>query len=334
MRRVADNFAFAERHADDVRYRTIVEARDRLGLGWDEAVAYADGYYAARAGWAECPHGNPSQVRSYRLGFSDGGGRPDDLFDVARRAFEAAAPEDHATGDRTFAIASSLPSSWLPPSDAPRPVPWSARLLLVGIGTDPPLATRLLDEVRRYAGHEEACILTVDAVRGFASWCCPAGNEQSLADWIARREFSDVLVSASGADLARIDVEASSLPLCRTVARTGRSALQQRAHLRIWLQRGLCPGETRAAGHIRWGKLASGLTGRLGEFTARYIGPVRPRGHNIRMELADGSVAHGYATAWGQPLAPEQVISNRSHLRREMTIMLRAFAAAMPQPFG
>src|SRR3546814_5052803 len=70
--------------------------------------------------------------------------------------------------------------------------------------------------------------------------------------------------------LALLDAHAAALPLCRTMERTRNTALQQRTHFRIWLDRGFLAGQTVGAGHIRWGKAVNGLTGRLGEFTARY----------------------------------------------------------------
>ena len=114
----------------------------------------------------------------------------------------------------------------------------------------------------------------------------------------------------------------------------GESAKARRAGRRSdrWLARGLAEGETRAAGHIRWGKMSKGLYGRLGEFTARYTGPHRPRGHRIIVERAAGIPASAYRTASGRALDPERIISNRSHLRREMTNLLRDFAAALHQP--
>src|SRR3546814_4410879 len=79
--------------------------------------------------------------------------------------------------------------------------------------------------------------------------------------------------------------------------RTRNTALQQRTHFRIWLDRGFLAGQTVGAGHIRWGKAVNGLTGRLGEFTARYAGKLPPRGHRIVIETADGKPAAGFVTA-------------------------------------
>jgi hypothetical protein len=57
--------------------------------------------------------------------------------------------------------------------------------------------------------------------------------------------------------------------------RTRNSVIQQRGQFRTWLDRGLDTGEIMAGGHICWTKVAQGLSGRLGEFTARYGGPTR-----------------------------------------------------------
>src|SRR3546814_3218745 len=70
------------------------------------------------------------------------------------------------------------------------------------------------------------------------------------------------------------------------------------------------------------------LTGRLGEFTARYAGKLPPRGHRIVIETADGKPAAGFVTARGEPLAWETVIANRARLRSTMAARLRAFGGA------
>ena len=106
--------------------------------------------------------------------------------------------------------------------------------------------------------------------------------------------------------------------------------IQQRGQLRVWLDRGLDAGETKAGGHICWTKIAQGLSGRLGGFTARYAGPARPRGHQIVVECTDGTSATGFMTPQGEPLNPETIISNKAHLRKHMAAMLRRFASAVP----
>lgn len=81
----------------------------------------------------------------------------------------------------------------------------------------------------------------------------------------------------------------------------------------------------------RPGSLPQGLSGRLGEFVTRSAGPAEPRGHRIVVELRNGTPALGFMTPQGEPLVPETVITNKAHLRKAMTIMLRRFAAAIPQ---
>ncbi len=58
-KRRADNFAFMEAKPHEGTISTwelaILTGRDRHGLDWDDAVAFADGWYAAHAGWAHNP---------------------------------------------------------------------------------------------------------------------------------------------------------------------------------------------------------------------------------------------------------------------------------------
>jgi hypothetical protein len=119
------------------------------------------------------------------------------------------------------------------------------------------------------------------------------------------------------------------LPRTRAMERTRNSVLQQRAQFRHWLARGRAPGDQFAAGHIRWSKMAAGLSGRLGDFTARHAGRAEPRGHRIVIEDASGDLAWGYRTAHGQELHPEIVIGNKSHARSAMAGLLRQYAAAI-----
>jgi len=49
------------------------------------------------------------------------------------------------------------------------------------------------------------------------------------------------------------------------------------------------------------------------------------------VELAGGRPAAGFMTPQGEPLVPETIITNKARLRKTMTIMLRRFAAAIPQ---
>ena len=101
--RRARNFAFVEGKAADGtiddRDLAILRARDAHGFDWNEAVRYAEGWYAARAGWSyreRMPHlrEEPTERAAYDVGFRDGGGDRTDLFDAARRAFIAAAPSN------------------------------------------------------------------------------------------------------------------------------------------------------------------------------------------------------------------------------------------------
>jgi len=110
--------------------------------------------------------------------------------------------------------------------------------------------------------------------------------------------------------------------------RSRNSLLQQRSHLRCWLDRGYDGTDNLGAGHIRWGKAIKGLTGKLGEFTARHVGPAPRRGHLIRIEAEDGVPAVGYATSTGDRLAPEIIVFNKTNIRREMAAALRAFGGA------
>ncbi|WP_260610697.1 hypothetical protein [Sphingomonas sp. IC081] len=81
--------------------------------------------------------------------------------------------------------------------------------------------------------------------------------------------------------------------------------------------------------HLVMQQSPAGLSGRLGDFTVRYAGPARPRGHRIIVEDADGMPASGYRTAHGRALHPELVIGNKSHLRAAMAGLLRQYAAAL-----
>lgn len=184
-------------------------------------------------------------------------------------------------------------------------------------------------------GHEMAHIIIADAGRGFRTWrggepaqtCDPADQLRALLSGI---EPDDLLIIADDKDLAWIDRHAGVLPLCRTMERMRNSAIQQRAQLRAWLERGLCEGEVLAGGHIRWTKLAQGLSGRLGEFVARYADKAQPRGHRLVIELRDGDPAIGFMTPQRELLNPEPIITNKAHMRRHMAAMLRCFAAAIP----
>ena len=337
------NFAFVERAvtkgSEDSRHVQILYARDHHGPGWTEAVHFSNGVYAARAGWAYTPPvagssvdpGSPLRA-AYDLGFAAGGGKPDDLFDAARRALHAA--DNAARVPVRHSGAKPAPSQWPSPNDAPRPTRWAKRLLI--IGASHPQRRDFIAALHSAAGGDTATVLLLDAEKGYARLRATEDDIDGAERWsplhslTAGLELENILVAVDGAELATIDADAAALPLCRTMERTRNSALQQRQQYKTWLSRGLGVGETRASGHIRWGKAIQGLTGKLGEFTARYGGPAPPRGHRILIEHSSGTPAIGFATVDGVPLDPEWIISNRARLRAEMAAMLRAFAAALP----
>ena len=67
---------------------------------------------------------------------------------------------------------------------------------------------------------------------------------------------------------------------------------------------------------------------RVGEFSARHVGPAPGGGHLIRVETAAGLLATGYASADGSPLCPEIVVSSKARLRSTIATTLRTFGAA------
>ncbi|ASY46820.1 MULTISPECIES: hypothetical protein [Sphingomonadaceae] len=356
--RQARNFAFTEariaKGEGDDRDRAILSARSLHGYDWDRAVQYAYGWYAAIAGWeprVRRPGCSTAATIAYDQGFAEGGGNRDDLFDTARRAFEAAAPQIEPP---LLATGRPRPSEWPKPTDEPLPARWSRRLLLLGApeaglvppsGDAKPDVAVLLPTLQACQGYGELFVIIIsgagfhafgnqppdarplEAASGVVSGSDPRLDRQ-LRALLAGRDFDDVLIAAQEGYLALLDAHASALPLCRTMERTRNTVLQQRAHFRIWLDRGLSAGESVGAGHIRWGKAAKGLTGKLGEFTARYAGKSPAGGHRIVVETEDGEPAHRYVTPQGEPLSPETVIGNRSHLRKEMAARLRAFGGA------
>lgn len=361
------NFAFTEDQVRLGRGSTqdtaILAGRDRHGYGWLRSVDYAWGWTAAQAGWEFRPPGRnllgivpPGSGEAYTQGFADGGGRRDDLFDTARRQFAAAGRVPKAAGE-VSAPSRPLPSDWRQPADLHRAVAWDRRLIILAAtamrGAGPPTrAIDLLDdplarEIRQVPAAEQVRLVILSGVHGFIDGyasCTPwtevmtperaaqlAASPDAAAQLAALldgREIEDILVAAQDEYLAVIDAHAAVLPLCRAMERTRNTLLQQRTHCRIWLARGRNAAENVGAGHIRWSKVIQGLTGKLGEFTARYGGKAIPRGHRIVIEVAPGVPATGYVTAAGIALAPEIVISNKSHLRVEMTRALRSFAAA------
>jgi hypothetical protein len=149
-----------------------------------------------------------------------------------------------------------------------------------------------------------------------------------LAALLAGREIDDILVAAEDVYLRVIDAHARALPLCRTMERTRNTPLQQRQHLRLWLSRGFAPGENLGAGHIRWSKRAKGLSGRLGEFTARADPSQTGRGARILITAEGGVPATGFATSGGAILSAEIDITSKARMKAEMERALRAFGAA------
>jgi hypothetical protein len=362
--RQARNFAFTESHVADGTISdyevAILRGRDQYGYDWDIAVAYARGWIAADIGLEHRFYVDGSKRQAekrtvYDRGFSDAGGDQADLFDAARRSNLAALRRDNQPVAPTPApIARPAPSSWPKPSDHARPTRWCRRLLIVSDATIEEVTPGLMrvtglhltDEVRARAGAEAMTIVTIDRHAGFVAGDCPietpvqitaARADEIIADprhgdalraILAGVEIDDVLVAVQGDYLRIVDAFAGALPLCANMERTQNSLLQQRAHLRCWLDRGYGGTANVGAGHIRWGKAIKGLTGKLGEFTARHVGPAPRRGHLIRIEAEGGEPALGYATSSGEPLTPVIIVSNKTNIRREMAVALRAFGGA------
>jgi len=362
--RQARNFALMERHLADGTIAdselAVLQGRDEHGYDWDIAVAYASGWTAAHAGWehrffADGSARQAAKRDAYDLGFADGGGDQADLFDAARRSNLAALRRDNQpSATQPTPIARPAPSSWPKPSDHARPTRWSRRLLIVSDATIEEVTPGLMrvtglhltEEVRARAGTEAMTIVTIDRHAGFVAGNCPAETStpiaasradeiiassqhgETLRTLLAGIEIDDVLIAVQGDYLRIVDAFAGALPLCANMERTQNSLLQQRAHLRCWLDRGYSGQTNVGAGHIRWGKAIKGLTGKLGEFTARHVGPAPRRGHLIRIEAEGGQLAHGYATSSGEPIAPEVIVSNKTNIRREMAAALRAFGGA------
>ncbi|WP_085811287.1 hypothetical protein [Sphingomonas sp. TZW2008] len=359
--RQADNFGFLERKASagqiDDSDLAVLSARDSYAYDWDRAVQYSRGWYAAHAGWEyrPCLDGRAGGVHAlkaaYDRGFEDGGGDRSDLFDAARRRNAAAL----RTGNLPPVVGAAppsrpLPSQWPLPSDEPRPARWARRLLIVSAeqGAAEGLGSfRVRDELSRFPGADAMTVVLVTASSGFAAllgqWSPEplsptraselAGEPEQirrLQELIGGRDFDDVLVAADGEYLRIIDAAASVLPLCRTMERTRNTPLQQRAHLRTWLGRGFSGDLNIGAGHIRWSKVTKGLTGKLGEFTARYAGRAEGGGHLIVIETAPGTLAAGFVRADGSPLDPTIAFSNKAKLREAMAAALRAFGGATP----
>jgi hypothetical protein len=206
-------------------------------------------------------------------------------------------------------------------------------VLLIGSSEFATATIGILAMFGEQPGHEAATLLLADAESGIralstASGSAP-GDDGTFRHVLHQRDYADILIVADDAELTRIDADADVLPLTRTMERTRNSVIQQRAQFRHWLARGRAPGVQFAGGHIRWSKMAAGLSGRLGDFTARHAGRAEPRGHRIVVEDASGDLAQGYRTAHGQELHPEIVIGKKSHARSTMASLLRQYAAAI-----
>ena len=350
----------------DDRDVAILRARDVHGHDWDSAVHYASGWYAAHAGWK---HRGPSADRNghahanhhaaYDLGFADAGGQREDIFDAARRANLAG---ERKSNQPPALIperrARQLPSAWLRPTDRPRPIAWAKRLLVIGDCIAPRAITavpaielfdnRQFQALQAHPGLRDAAVVVLSAEHGFVSGHVPlapystamtskraaalASNPQEqakLADLLAGRDVEDILLVASGNHLAVIEAHHRALPLCRHMAATSDQLIVHKTHLETWLARGVPTATSRGAGHIRWGRVHKGLTGKLAELTARYTGPVAPKGHRIRVEIAGGDLAIGYIDPSGFSLDPEITVSSKAKIRAAMATALRAFGGAV-----
>lgn len=326
--RRARNFAFIAGKAAsgtiDDRDLAILRGRDTHRFDWNEAVRYAEGWYAARSGWAyrerrRTDLENASERAAYDVGFSDGGGDQGDLFDAARRAFIAAAPSNTTTLQLQLRSARPLPSSWPKPSDAPRPARWARRMAILAPG----------DLITRAKGGtglgmdvlpKEAHGLTVVVLRD-GEWTLPSGKQiaaEDLRGLLQTNEITDILTTVSGKELAMLDQAAAVLPLAAICERAQNSPLQMRVHVRTWLSRGLSAGQNAGAGHIRWSKAAQGLKASLGEFTAVDRGSSGRGSHQIAVVLDDGSLAVGFVDAVGGQVDPIVRYSNRSQIRSQM----------------
>lgn len=334
------NFAYtASRIAQGVgddRDRAILAGRDRHGYRWMPSVRYAEGLMVARGGRAYAPHCTGEERDAYDRGFAEGGGDPGDIFDAARRALRVAVARQTPAEP---ALARPLPSTWPKPDDARRPTPWSRRLIILG-AAEAGLASGQADCPMVLLAREGAADTIILIVAGgvlvdrescvtASTWPPPPADLPAL---LAGRDVDDILIAVQGADLAVIDAHAHVLPLARHQERLRHTAALQRAQFALWLDRGLCAGESRAAGHIRWGKVNRGLVARLGELTATYTGK-DAQGHRIAVTLtATGTPAAGYMACDGAELDPAVFVSRRKAVRGAMEGALRRFAGAIRLP--
>lgn len=358
--RQVTNFAFVtgkvERAEADEQDRAILRGRDIHGYDWDASIQYAQGWYAAHAGWAHRWPGSAGRRRSlaalreaYDKGFADGGGDRSDLFDQARRAFSAAAP--HVQVDRAAETRRMLPSTWPRPTDGKRPCSWHRRAVILSEADfhhvdNKGQPSRSIGEIVQERSNGLATIIVVGAggiavdprvpgvpVRQMTREQADALIQDPVQSSVLRnafagRDIDDLLVAVQGEELRVIDALVHTLPLCRTMERTGNSALQQRVHLGTWLARGVMPGENLGGGHIRWSGRTLALVGKLGEFVVRFGGPGPEGGHLLQVNLMDGSPAEGFVTCGNLRLAWQLPFSNKTHMRREMARALRAFGSA------
>lgn len=362
--RQAKNFAFVigqvERGQASEQDRAILRGQADHGYDWDCAVHYAQGWYAASAGWNHRADASSHRAVDRRLadaydrGFADGGGDTADLFDAARRANIAAERAALSIPPAEIPSGKLKPSLWPLPSDEHRPVSWGRRLivmtdqdLLAPIGRDSrptrrPSALALAQE--RSASALTIVVLSAEAGFVESADAVPSASPMSLAQadalisdpahqdmlkaLIGAGDFDEMLVTAQGEYLRVLDAFSPVIPVLRTMERTRNTPLQQRAHLETWLARGRAPGENVGAGHIRWGKATKSLTGKLGEFTVRYIGAAADRGHLVKVTLEDGTPADGYVLPDHTPLQAVVRISSKSRLKHEMARVLRSFGGA------
>lgn len=347
--RRARNFAFVEGKAAsgeaDVRDLATLRARDHHGFDWNEAVRYAEAFYAAQAGWSyrepyRALRESASEREAYDAGFKDGGGDPNDLFDAARRAFFAAAPRNQVEPTASKQASTMVPSSWHKPTDAPRPTRWTRRLAILteqdlrapeqgGTGFGAAMLQPAMQEMTVLV----LCDGSITPLSETLSAPIPAHPHETLEEQLQRLlaglEVDDIFTTAAGADLACLDSAAAALPIARNRERSQNSFLQQRVHVRTWLERGAADGENIGAGHIRWSKAAKGLRASLGEFTAVDRGSLHRGCHEIHVLLPDGTIAEDFVDAAGKPINPRVRFPNRSKLRYEMAKALRMFGGGM-----
>ena len=243
--RKAANFAFVERQiaqgSTDSRNRAILHARDVHGYDWDAAVAYANGNHAAIAGWPGRPpspsrRGEPDVRRlGYDQGFLDGGGRPEDIFDVARRSFLAAPPEPSFEASRAEQprIARPLPSQWPAPTDTPAPVSWHRRLLVLGASESATGAIGIRAMLRERPGHEAAGLYILGGDSGLhlitATTGATPGDQTALRHALRQGDYTDILVVADDAEIGSPAVPAC----CHSAERWSARAIRCFSSVRI-----------------------------------------------------------------------------------------------------